>query len=392
MPRSQSQSSGSLVAASPRRTNTGEALSDPTYRVVQWYRCKRRPLYWIRIKSYQVSHLLRDKCNTYIANTLQVPHYLHHKITRLRSNPSDSDLVHGLVPRLKQFHKFLSTVWDSKGLLEECVWAASSDTSTCSYSELDSVAQNLDTFQRVLCTDAEFTICAINVNAGSGFESFVPWHVSITNMPATQFRGLLEVIIQGRWTDSYKRIIEQISQLEDRHSPQLTWSPNLPSAVYSHETLPHKEPTMHGVSITLEWLREPAKVERFSGSLDWSIYISEPYNQRPSLDALQIVDVTVEGSKYCRIAILTTSGDVLKRLKQGYDDSPSITCVATSSLSMAEDRILDTLLRCLMIIIADVTHYIKESVKVVQDMVCILASESQVHFTNFTIVGIGITT
>lgn len=145
-----------------------------------------------------------------LPNYLKVPKYLDDQI---RSLPADRRTT----PRLRKFHDTLSINLNSDKILGQCLWVSTADGHTCTYGPMSSIARDLDTFQRDL-SGADFTVCAINANAGSEPEPFVLWYVSFTIPLKTYVRDLLEIILEDRWPESAGRIKSSLQEIEDRES------------------------------------------------------------------------------------------------------------------------------------------------------------------------------
>jgi hypothetical protein len=295
----------------------------------------------------------------------QVPRYLHDK-TR-HPHHEILELLQASEPRLRTFHAVLSTIWDPKGLLDECCWVSTAGRSIYLYNTQFSIAQNLDTFQQTLSVARDFTLCAVNVSGGNNLETLLPWHAFFASPVAKNLRGLLEVILEDRWEGSDTYFSRIRAQFKNRIPPQLAWKSKLPSAVASKSSVPYKEPTLHGIDITLQWPREPSRDEMFYGLSDWRAYVSEAHNQRPDLYSLQIVDVTSDGSTECRIMLITTSSRAMKRLKRRYDEKNRDHTMAASDDN--EKQIYVVLLFAIEHIILELTNYVRRSVKLVHELV-----------------------
>jgi hypothetical protein len=254
-------------------------------------------------------------------------------------------------------------------LMDGCFWVSTADGFTCAYDAKDSTALNMDAFQEELrgTVDNKFTLCAINVNAGSDFHSIVSSSVLDTAPPAIHVRSLLKLILQDNWHDSSDEIERRMAQFEERSPAQLAWTMKLPSDAEPLGVTFHQKPSLLDTDITLEWLREFPTFDTLFGSHDWSIYVSEPYNQRPKLDALRIICMTSPGTGNCRTVILTNSGITTKSLKQRHDD-----CVRSGAIdvaSSAEDHMSGVLLVGLKVVILEIGRYIEGSVTLIQQLV-----------------------
>jgi hypothetical protein len=304
-----------------------------------------------------------------ITDRHQVPRYLHDRISTL---PASS----GKRTRLDRFHNALSKAKDKEMLLEFCFWTSTADGHTCTYSAESSMAQNLDSFQEALTdiSGREVAFCVININAGNDFESVVPWKVLDTTPSTTYVRRLLELIFQDRWPETCVTIEEDMEQLKERTPPQLDWNMELPSERTPPSGTPHGSLPLSGFDVTLEWPGECPHIDTLFGSQDWSIYVSEPYNQRPSLDALRIKDNVVPGSSSHRMTTMTSSGSMTKHLKCKHDNA--MMSGAIDIQSPAHDQMLSSLLVSIRAVITETGRYIEESVKVLQQMVGLLRRAS----------------
>jgi hypothetical protein len=296
----------------------------------------------------------------------QIPRYLHDKISAIPASA-------GKKRRLDRFHNALSKVHDEEILLEKCVWIGTASGQPCTYSAENSIAQNMDTFQEALKATAgcDLTLCVININAGNSFEPFVPWTVLDTTPPATNARQLIELILQDRWPETCTAMEEDVAQLKARLPPQLAWNMELPSGRGPPNGMPHGKPSLFGFDVTLEWPCECPEVDTLFGSQDWSIYVSEPYNQRPSLQVLRMKDDIVHGSGSHRLMMFASSGSTTKHLKRRYDDA--IISGAIDVTSPAEFQMLGSLLVAVRTVIIETGRYIEGSVKLIQQLVSQLA-------------------
>lgn len=299
---------------------------------------------------------------------IQVPLYLHDKILALPAEET--------TPCLGQFHKALSKNRDSEKILDRCVWVHTSKGRTCTFNDERSTAQNLDVFQEGFsrtASDRSLTICAINPNVGGDIEPYEPWYTSIivsptthlpsTISPAKHFRAIVDVILKDKWPGCDLTTVTLMQQLKERSPPQLTWDLSLPSKACWAGPESLKAPAQDNLDITLEWPRERHASDTFLGCYDWSIYIWEPYSERPVLDILRLKDVTILGSEHHRMLMVTNSGSALRNLKSRHDQAATDMLIDTSS--SAEDQMLDSLLISIEMIITDGSDYISNSVELV---------------------------
>jgi hypothetical protein len=268
------------------------------------------------------------------------------------------------IPRLAEFHDALSVKRDTRILLERCVWSGTASGSTCTCSNDISIAENLDNFQQGLSegADLELAFCAINISSDLGL--YVPWYISLQTPPAVHFQGLLKIIFEDRWPGFYGKFLEVKLQHEKRQPPQLVWDLQLPS---KSKPPSHDARSLKGLDISLEWLNKPSGVETLFWSFDWSIYVSEPYNRRPTHEILQIVDLTVGASDKHRVTLITTSGDALVSLKRAHDQA--VNAWPKNSPAEVEERLTDAMMAYLEAVVLNVTHYLQGSVKLVQRLV-----------------------
>jgi hypothetical protein len=285
----------------------------------------------------------------------QIPRYLHDRISTIPASA-------GKKRRLDRFHNALSKVHDEEILLEKCVWVGTANGQPCIYSAENSIAQNLDIFQEALKATAgcDLTLCVININAGNNFEPFVPRTVLDTTPPATHARELIELILHDRWPETCTAMEEDVAQLRARPPPQLAWNMELPSGRGPLNGTPHGKSSLFGFDVTLEWPCE-----------DWSIYVSEPYNQRPSLEVLLMKNDLVHGSGSHRLMMFASSGSTSKHLKRRYDDA--VVSGAIDVTSPAEFQMLGSLLVAVRTVIIETGRYIEGSVKLIQQLVSQLA-------------------
>ncbi|KAM0715543.1 hypothetical protein Q7P37_009041 [Cladosporium fusiforme] len=327
----------------PQRSDTGEAMADYSRRTIKWYACEQRFLQWLWYPSIQ---------------TYQIPSYLHDRILTLSASKS--------TPRLRQFHDALSDNCDSERLLEKCIWASTTNNRPCTCSVDNSIAQNLDIVQQELAKAAELAICAVNANAGSDFEPFVPWYVSMQIPSADHTRELLRAIFQDRWPEQENTFPDLLQQVKHKRPSFLAWDQRLPSGLDSSDIACSIETTLRGIDITLEWLRKPPQFDTFLGSHDWSIYVSEPYNQSPKLEVLRVKDITEDGSANRRLLLVATSGTVLAHLKRRYHEA--VVSRSMNRTFRVEDQVLDLLFTSCETVIADVRQYITKSTDLLHDL------------------------
>jgi len=252
-------------------------------------------------------------------------------------------------------------------LLQKCMWVSTANGETCTYSTQVSVAQNIDTFQRELseAADRELTFCAVNTSAVSDLDAYVPWYHSLWTPSATRFQSLLGIIFDDRWPGFHQIIVDFTMWHQQQQPPQPTWDLQLPSQTKS--TASHGEASLRNLKISLEWLTKPSQLDTILGSYDWAIYVSEPYTRRPELDVLQISDATVDGSTHRRMAFVSTSGDILARLKIEHDKAVQAGTINPNA--DVEEQMIGAVLVSLKAIVSDVTGYNKESFEVVQVLV-----------------------
>jgi hypothetical protein len=263
----------------------------------------------------------------------------------------------------------LSKVHDEEILLEECVWVGTANGQTCAYSAENAIAQNLDTFQEALRATAgcDLTLCVININAGNNFEPFVPWTVLDTIPQATHARQLIELILQDRWPETCTAIEEDVAQLKARPPPQLAWNIELPSGRGPSNGMSHGKPSLFGFDVTLEWPCDCPQIDTLLGSQDWSIYVSESYNQRPSLQVLRMKDDIVQESGSYRLMMFASFGSTTKHLKRRYDDA--VVSGTIDVASPAEFQMLNSLLIAIRAVIIETGRHIEGSVNLIQQLV-----------------------
>jgi len=295
-----------------------------------------------------------------------VPQYLDGRI-KTSSDFGDEDPtvdpIYSAEDRLCWFHEYLSHTRDKKQLTK-CVWVSTVEERTCIYSDRNTIAENLDIFQKGLSAakDCPFSLFAVNVNAGCDFEWYyrrVPTRV--------YFLELVRIIVRDHWLESDIRIAQTIRYVRTTSTSQLEWESKLPSDISLHETSHCGEPSILGLDITLEWLHDHPEINKLVGFRDWSIDITEPYTRRPNLDILRIVDVTAPDSTEYRIALVTTSGDALECLKEAHDRAMRMRVIDLSS--DADDQMFKSLIASFRVVILIVCRYIKGSAKVAQDLV-----------------------
>jgi hypothetical protein len=265
--------------------------------------------------------------------------------------------------RLDKLHIALAASRDSKLLLNRHVWVSGHDGRSCVYLDTNSIAQNLDIFQKELSSheDRAFTLCAINTNVNDEFEIFM----SSRRRAKMHFSDLRDLIISDRWPDVYQKIVEYILEVKDSPPSQLSWQPQLPSCAFAASLSP-KERLLLDLDITLEWVRELPVLEQ-----DWNIYVSEPHAQRPRISVFRLVAITALDSTDCRLVLLATSAESLDRYKTSHYNARDANKVEMSM--KIENQVFNTLLATLDCVISEVTQYTTASVKVVHALVSLLS-------------------
>lgn len=159
--------------------------------------------------------------------------------------------------RLPQFHDVLSRLNDRDRPLEKCIWVSASDAHTCTFVVEESPAQNLDIFQLELAKTkaCKIVFFAINVNAGDYFSDVVPW--DWPPQPRVYLGGLCALILQDHWPTLGQSVAAAKHEMLSCPPSSLTWEPKLPSHSAPISDLVHCEPTLHGLTIRLEWPSKP---------------------------------------------------------------------------------------------------------------------------------------
>lgn len=185
--------------------------------------------------------------------------------------------------------------------------------------------------------------------------------------PTEHFRVLLRSILQDHWPSQDLAITALVQEVRSKSPSQLDWRLRLPSEADSIDIVDNLEPSLRGFDITLEWLRACPTFETFLGSHDWSIYISEPYTQRPKLEVLRSKDITAESSSNRRTVLITTSGDTVAHLKRQHDLAAEANVV--SHLQSAGVQMLVSFLACLSTVIAEIRTYVEDSRRLLHELV-----------------------
>lgn len=145
--------------------------------------------------------------------------------------------------------------------------------------------------------------------------------------------------------------------------PLLVWQPSLPSKP-TNDTPLH---AFHRLDLRLEWPEERPQLDTLFGFQDWSIYVWQPYNQRPRMTIARITNVTADGSQEFRLVMITTSGMAMKALKREPDELVESQAINVSST--IQDQLLVSILAAVRVIVSDVVEYMKRSIKLVQQIV-----------------------
>jgi hypothetical protein len=244
----------------------------------------------------------------------------------------------------------------SKDVLRNSMWMTGTDGAICSTSEGKSVADELDVVNQKLSASllSQSTVCCLNANMDT---VQIPWsfgrNIAQATQPPSTIEALVLEIFLTQWESSHIPMRLALRQMRTPDRP--IWQPHFPTQPTAVEAIP---------DISIRWLHKAPPLEKLLGSRDLRLYIEEPFTQRPVMEVVRIIDVTQQGSGYRRIATITSSKNIMDRVREQYQTS-------VQGINLRERQWQGLLCAVLNMVKADVTQYIEETCKRIDESVCI---------------------
>ncbi|SMR51078.1 unnamed protein product [Zymoseptoria tritici ST99CH_1E4] len=232
------------------------------------------------------------------ARTYAVPDYLENSIDEKRRHD------------LQLYHRRLRNI-DRKYLIEGIGWLTDTDGTAYSGFMSGSIADNLDELHQQLqkfgSSSCRSMIHGFNVNMHSINEGLAPRLKFWT--PPTTVEHLLLRILSHHWKDAAKRIRVALRQTQKQDPAPLRWDFPSKAGAIKAESL----------DVEINWIRNAPVLSTFLKSIDWPIYVSEPFAVRPVMDKVRIIDAAPAGSDYQSILIMRSSPLPLTSIKRRYE-------------------------------------------------------------------------
>jgi hypothetical protein len=170
-------------------------------------------------------------------------------------------------------------------------------------------------------------------------------------------KALVLEILGDRWPDSLMSTQSAMDVVRDKSPP--FWQPVYPSQIATTAA------TLEKQDFEFRWMQQAPILKKTPGTYDWSLYISEPFAHRPSMDKVRVLDVTPPGSHNRRIAMTASSHRPLSSVKAQYEFA--IQNISTAIL--LENQMQTLLCTVLDVIKSDTEAYVRESSARVDDIV-----------------------
>ncbi|SMR42476.1 unnamed protein product [Zymoseptoria tritici ST99CH_1E4] len=279
---------------------------------------------------------------------LTIPDYLH--------GPHDNKHL----KLLRRYYRDLSTS-GLKGFINSAVWITGIDGAVPSETSDKTITEDLDIFQQKLCDSAYFqsTICCLNARM---IAIPMSWNVNIRTPKHMESIITMEAVLlemfRTYWQNSDDLIKKALAQMQQPCVP--TWQPQYPSQSPTPvDDIPYME---------CRWLHRAPALEKLFGSYDWSLYINEPFAERPGMDTIRVIDMTVEGSGNARIIVITSSDHALTSVMRQYQ----LTIDGSCPQDVLDYQGYHLLRAVLNVAKVDLAAYISETTKRVNeiDMMC----------------------